>query len=156
MQLEESKSEGDRILHILGVEYKHSGEVQFSVSHPDNTRSPSQEVRSYTSLTVFPSNKAKISTSLYFDEIDCHIKGSSQEEGFDGDADKPAYITQAPKDCTALIGGTVELDVVFEGNPHPQVKWYKAVSVIIFFSIILPFLTGLFLSNIVTNINIYK
>lgn len=45
--------------------------------------------------------------------------------------DIPAFITKGPEDCTVLVGGTVSLDVIYGGYPEPEIKWMRAVSIII-------------------------
>lgn len=79
-----------------------------------------EEITHYTTLTVFPRSV----TSLQ-------------------DKDVPPYIVQGPKDCTALIGGDVLLNVVFGGHPKPEVTWFKGVS-------------NLYIYVNVVQINLYK
>lgn len=44
-------------------------------------------------------------------------------------AEEPAMITNGPKDCTALVGNSIQLTATFVGTPQPRITWNKAVSV---------------------------
>lgn len=104
----ERQSDGYTILHILGTEHKHSGEIKctsFLESNPINS------VTRYTELTVLP-----VEQTERILELDA---GTEQP-------DIPAYITRGPEDCTVLVGGTVALDIQFGGYPQPDVKWMRA------------------------------
>ncbi|XP_055374488.1 titin homolog isoform X1 [Condylostylus longicornis] len=107
----ESQSDGLRILHILGIEYYHSGEVKCTVIHPNNKLI---NLSAYTNLTILPS-------SLPNQNIFNFENTESNET-----PDLPVYITKGPDDCTALVGGTIVLKVHFGGKPIPKVYWFKA------------------------------
>lgn len=96
---------------MLGLEYRHSGEVKcvaVSPTHPDSV-----EATAFTDLVVLPTSSPTVSLET---------NPSEQPE-------IPAYIIRGPEDCSVLIGGTVILEAIFGGYSQPIVKWYRAVSV---------------------------
>lgn len=98
------------ILHILGLEYRHSGEIKCVAYIQTDCDSPKTTV--FTDLVVLP-------TAL--PTVTLETNPSEQPE-------IPAYIIRGPEDCTVLIGGTVTLEAIFGGYSQPTVKWYRAVS----------------------------
>lgn len=103
------------ILHILGLEYKHSGEIKcvaYLPTHPDSV-----ETTVFTDLVVLPTASPTVTLET---------NPSEQPE-------IPAYIIRGPEDCSVLIGGTVTLEAIFGGYSQPKVKWYRAVSAFTFF-----------------------
>ncbi|XP_055839411.1 myosin light chain kinase, smooth muscle-like isoform X1 [Episyrphus balteatus] len=108
--LEESHSDGVRILHVLGLDYSHSGEVQFTVQSA--IRPKTDRITTCTSLVVLPG----------LPKAHFQLDTLATEEA----SAVPAYINQGPTDCTALVGETVRLNVTFGGYPVPSVKWFKA------------------------------
>lgn len=145
-----------RILHILGVEHRHSGEIQCIVY---NSLNPVLTQRScYTDLAVLarPVQLANVNVdpdagSFFVNTTTVHCTdlnpNTSQitQQAFKPIADVPAYLIRGPDDCTALIGGTVCLTVTYGGYPKPSVKWLRAVSS---FSI---FLTNIFFVVVVSH-----
>lgn len=107
----EKQDNGYTILHILGTEYKHSGEIKCTAYLDSN---PFNSISESTELTVLP-----IQQSDRILELDADTE----------QPDIPAYITHGPEDCTVLVGGTVALDVHYGGYPHPDVKWMRAVRI---------------------------
>lgn len=102
---------------MLGLEYKHSGEIKcvaYIPTHPD-----SAETTVFTDLVVLPTTSPAVTLET---------NPSEQPE-------IPAYIIRGPEDCSVLVGGFVALEAVFGGYSQPKVKWYRAVSActIIFF-----------------------
>lgn len=130
--MESSNSDGLRILHINNVTLALSGEVQLVVTHPGKSNS---SLKSYTSLAVIPrsttSDNLIESTDI---PTDFKIPLSNNRKRTER-SQQPAFILEGPRDCTALIGGCVRLSIIFEGLPKPQVRWFKAVSFFLFFSI---------------------
>lgn len=128
-----------KILHIVGVEHRHSGEIQCTVY---NSLNPVLAQRScYTDLAVLPRppQLANIDTGpdtgsffIHSQTInttaDLNPNKTITQQAFKPIADVPAYLIRGPDDCTALIGGTVCLTVTFGGYPKPSVKWLRAVS----------------------------
>lgn len=127
-----------KILHVLGVEHRHSGEVQCIVY---NSLNPVLTQRSYcTYLAVLPRPPQLLnvnadpdadasggyffvnSTPIHYSDL--HRTTSITQQAFKPIADVPAYLIRGPSDCTALIGGTVCLTVTYGGFPKATVKWY--------------------------------
>lgn len=129
-----------KILHILGVEHRHSGEIQCTVY---NSLNPVLAQRScYTDLAVLPRPPQLATVDIEPDTTasffvnsqtincaDLNPNTSITQQAFKPIADVPAYLIRGPDDCTALIGGTVCLTVTYGGYPKPSVKWLRAVSV---------------------------
>lgn len=95
---------------MLGLEYKHSGEIKCIASIPTHPDSIATTV--YADLVVLPTPTSTLSIET---------NPSVQPE-------VPAYIVRGPEDCSVLTGGTVTLDAIFGGYSQPTVKWYRAVS----------------------------
>lgn len=150
----ESQPDGIRILHILGVEYRHSGEIKCSAFIED-TRDHS--VSQFTDLVVLPSAEntdissllaatavsalsasaapvAAVITASSPSEHTIQSRTSSETnteyQNLPDEIDIPAYFTRGLNDCTILIGDNVKLEVFFCGYPEPQVKWLRAVNII--------------------------
>lgn len=87
------------------MDSEHSGEISIELTSADKK----EQITDFTALTVFPNTTNHINNK-----------------------DVPPYIIQGPKDCSALIGGKVVLDVHFGGHPKPEVTWFKGVSVNIY------------------------
>lgn len=137
----ESDDDGLNILHILGIEHRHSGEIQCIVYHPIN---PVLTQRScYTDLTVLPRPIQLINVnadpdiadggfftvnSASINYTDFHRTTSITQKDYKPIADVPAYLIRGPDDCTALIGGNVCLIVTYGGYPKPSVKWRLKVN----------------------------
>lgn len=129
------------MLHILGVEHRHSGEIQ-CIAY--NSLNPVATQRSsYTDLAVLPRpiqltnldidsdagafvTNSATHTAQYIDYN--QISTPIAQQTFKPIADVPTYLIRGPDDCTALIGGTVCLTVTYGGCPKPTVKWLRAVS----------------------------
>lgn len=135
-----------KILHVLGVEHRHSGEVQ-CIAY--NSLNPVLAQRSrYTYLAVLPRPPQLINVNADPDadagggfffvnstSVNCsdlHRTTSITQQAFKPIADVPSYLIRGPDDCTALIGGTVCLTVTYGGYPKPSVKWLRAVSLSLF------------------------
>lgn len=125
-----------KILHILGVEHRHSGEIQ-CVAY--NSLNPVQTQRSCcTDLAVLPRpvQLANVdidpdSGSYFVNSTNVHGAADLNpitQQAFKPIADVPAYLIRGPDDCTALIGGTVCLTVTYGGYPKPSINWLRAVS----------------------------
>lgn len=127
-----------KILHILGVEHRHSGEIQCTIYNPLN---PGLAQRScYTDLAVLPrpiqlaNIEVDPESDLFFinsQTVNCSdLKPNTPitQHAFKPIADVPAYLIRGPDDCTALIGGTICLTVSYGGYPKPSIKWLRAVS----------------------------
>lgn len=131
-----------KILHILGVEHRHSGEIQCIVY---NSLNPVLTQRSCcTDLAVLPRpiQLANVdidpdtATGSYFinsTNIHCADLNPIAQQAFKPIADVPAYLIRGPDDCTALIGGSVCLTVTYGGFPKPSIKWLRAVSIFLHF-----------------------
>lgn len=138
----ENQDDGIRIIHILGVEHRHSGEVQCLAY---NSLNPSATQRSsYTELAVLPrpiqltnldvdindavppfeANAVNKSTEA----ITNATTSAVDQQKYKQIADVPAYLIRGPDDCIALVGGNVSLTVTYGGHPIPTIKWLRAVS----------------------------
>ncbi|XP_034478596.1 myosin light chain kinase, smooth muscle-like isoform X2 [Drosophila innubila] len=111
MTLESYPENGIRLLRLRNVQLAQSGELRLQVKHPvAERRTPA--ARSYTSLLVLPiGNHNNNNNDLSLAATSCILKG--------------------PEDCTALIGGHVQLSVQFEPFPNTKVIWYKACHAIV-------------------------
>lgn len=120
------------------MEHRHSGEIQCTVYNSSN---PAFAQRScYTELAVIPrphqltnididpDSGTYLNPSTVVPATDLNQNTSITQRAFKPIADVPAYLIRGPDDCTALIGGTVCLQVTFGGYPKPNVKWLRAVS----------------------------
>lgn len=148
----ESQPDGIRVLHILGVEYRHSGEIKCS-AFIDDTRAYS--VSQFTDLVVLPiAANSDISSILAATALSASASAASaggvvaarssdhtiqsrtssetntEYQNLPDEIDIPAYFTRGLNDCTILIGDNVTLEVFFCGYPEPQVKWLRAVNII--------------------------
>jgi len=112
LQLESYPENGIRLLRLRNVQLAQSGELRLQVKHPvAERRTPA--ARSYTSLLVLP--------------IGNHNNQSNNNKNNDLSLAATSFILKGPEDCTALIGGHVQLSVQFEPFPNTKVIWYKAV-----------------------------
>lgn len=113
--MESYPENGIRLLRLRDVQLAQSGELRLQVKHPlsDERRIPA--VRSYTSLLVLPISNHK-QNNIGQDNSNATLAGTS-------------WILRRPEDCTALIGGHVQLSVHYEPFPNTKVIWYKAVSI---------------------------
>lgn len=100
-----------QILNVLNVDCGQSGEIKCIAKCPNH-----QKVV-HTDLIVLPEPTVERSD---FEEDDDLCP--------DAYNNCPAYIIYGPQDCTALIGGTVILEVIHGGFPEPTIKWMRAVS----------------------------
>lgn len=107
-----------RILHVLGIEYKHSGEIQCIAVDPAY---PSITESTFTELVVLPQ-------PLQITNLDLKQSTEVSKKSPRHAVDVPAYLVRGPDDCTVLIGGTVSLTVQYGGYPAPSIKWLRAVS----------------------------
>lgn len=127
-----------KILHILGVDHRNSGEIQCFAYNPLN---PTATQRScYTDLAVLPrpiqlaglngdsDTGASYVINSTIINTDLNSNSPITQQTFKPIADVPAYLIRGPDDCTALIGGTISLTVTYGGFPKPIVKWLRAVS----------------------------
>lgn len=140
----ENQDDGIRIIHILGIEHRHSGEVQCLAY---NTLNPSATQRSsYTELAVLPRPiqltnldgdisdavppfEANAANDTANEAITNATTSAVAQQTFKQIADVPAYLIRGPDDCIALIGGNVSLTVTYGGYPKPTIKWLRAVSI---------------------------
>ncbi|KAJ6643194.1 Myosin light chain kinase, smooth muscle [Pseudolycoriella hygida] len=109
--LVEHQPDGVHILHVLGLEYNHSGEIKcvaYIPTHPDSIDSTETSV--FTDLVVLPTTSPAVTLET---------NPSEQPE-------LPAYIVRGPEDCSVTVGGTVTLEALFGGYSQPTVKWYRA------------------------------
>lgn len=86
-------------MHILGVEYEHSGEISCTII-------PLLE-RSFANLSVLP--LFDLNDILSTDEFD-----------------ESPRLLRGPSDGIALAGSTVMLEAFYIGHPEPEVKWLRA------------------------------
>lgn len=112
----------------MGVEYKHSGEVQCTAYLPSNPII--SQVSSYTDLAVLPavSHVDVIESVNDSEEKQEEVEVEAEENKEEEQIEDPVCIIRTPEDCTALIGGTVILVAEFTGYPEPTVSWLRAVS----------------------------
>jgi len=100
------------------VQLAQSGELRLQVKHLlGERRTPA--ARSYTSLLVLPIG---------------NLSNNKNNNNNNNDNDNlslaaASFILKGPEDCTALIGGHVQLSVQFEPFPNTKVIWYKAVRI---------------------------
>lgn len=138
----ENQDDGIRIIHILGIEHRHSGEVQCLAY---NSLNPSATQRSsYTELAVLPRPIQLTNLDVDINDIGTPFEANTSTEAitnattttavtqqtFKQIADVPAYLIRGPDDCIALVGGNVCLTVTYGGYPKPTIKWLRAVSII--------------------------
>ncbi|XP_064551728.1 titin homolog isoform X6 [Drosophila montana] len=112
MTLESYPENGIRLLRLRDVQLAQSGELRLQVKHPQaERRTPA--ARSYTSLLVLPTGSNSSSNQSKEHDNNYSLAASS-------------CILKGPEDCTALIGGHVQLSVHYEPFPNTKVIWYKA------------------------------
>ncbi|XP_051862030.1 muscle M-line assembly protein unc-89 isoform X48 [Drosophila albomicans] len=117
MTLESYPENGIRLLRLRNVQLAQSGELRLQVKHhPHLAERRAPTVRSYTSLLVLPISNPKQQTK---NNNILPLAGNT------------SCILRGPQDCTALIGGHVQLSVQFEAFPNTQVTWYKACHAIV-------------------------
>lgn len=147
----ENQDDGIRILHILGIEHRHSGEIQCLAY---NSLNPSATQRvSYTELAVLPrpiqlnnlnandntipyeakvisnnGNGNGVAGAVVNEAITNATTAAVAQQTFKQIADVPAYLIRGPDDCIALVGGNICLTVTYGGYPKPTIKWLRAVS----------------------------
>lgn len=112
-QLESYPENGIRLLRLRNVQLAQSGELRLQVKHPQSEARRTPATRSYTSLLVLPITNQ--SHNLNSNNI--------------GQQNNTSWILRRPEDCTALIGGHVQLSVQYEALPNTKVIWYKAVRI---------------------------
>lgn len=139
----ENQDDGIRIIHILGIEHRHSGEVQCLAY---NSLNPSATQRSsYTELAVLPRPIQLTNLDVDInDAVPSSFEANAPNEAITNAtttavtqhtykqiADVPAYLIRGPDDCIALVGGNVCLTVTYGGYPKPIIKWLRAVSIVL-------------------------
>ncbi|XP_030081337.1 titin isoform X15 [Drosophila hydei] len=128
--LESYPENGIRLLRLRNVQLAQSGELRLQVKHPQpERRVPS--IRSYTSLLVLPVN----SNNNNNNNNNNNSSNSSNNINNNKEQQNPSLaascILRRPEDCTALIGGHVQLSVHYEPFPNTKVIWYKACRAIV-------------------------
>ncbi|KRF80272.1 uncharacterized protein Dvir_GJ20095, isoform D [Drosophila virilis] len=120
MTLESYPENGIRLLRLRDVQLAQSGELRLQVKHPQpERRTPA--ARSYTSLLVLPTGSSSNSNSN-----SSNSGNQSKEHNNNCLLAASSCILKGPEDCTALIGGHVQLSVHYEPFPNTKVIWYKA------------------------------
>lgn len=136
----EQQDDSLHVLHVFEVSTAQSGEVKCTAA----TSISSQSV-THTDLIVLPeiyeaaaddgdtdaeSAKRSIDPLLNRHRRDgCDVDDEYDDDDVAGTMEEtPAYIIYGPNDGTALIGGTVILEVIYGGKPEPTIKWMRAVS----------------------------
>lgn len=135
----EYEEDGTTILHILGIEHRHSGEIQCVAYNSLNPKLT--QCSYYTDLAVLPRPPqltnlndetdfgSYVIDSTFPSLLTRNPQSSIEQKLLKPIADIPAYLIRGPDDCTALIGGTVCLTVTYGGYPKPNITWMRAVSV---------------------------
>ncbi|XP_043866600.1 titin isoform X5 [Drosophila mojavensis] len=125
--LESYPENGIRLLRLRNVQLSQSGELRLQVKHPQaERRAPS--IRSYTSLLVLPVNNSNNNNSSNSNN---NINNNNNKEQHNLPLAASSCILRGPEDCTALIGGHVQLSVHYEPFPNTKVIWYKACRAIV-------------------------
>ncbi|XP_032590350.1 myosin light chain kinase, smooth muscle isoform X5 [Drosophila grimshawi] len=123
-QLESYPENGIRLLRLQNVQLAQSGEIRLQVKHHpcEDRRTPA--TRSYTSLLVLPINSSNHNNRNI-------NNNNNNKECNNLSLAASSCILRGPEDCTALIGGHVQLSVHYEPFPNTKVIWYKACHAIV-------------------------
>lgn len=113
------------ILHILGVEYDQSGEIQCTAyaSNAVNNNQYCTKETVFAELVVIPignNNNDVHNRNVEFDPISVSALEYSSNSA--------ASLTHKPDDTIVRCGDSVCLTARYIGWPTPNVKWYRAVS----------------------------
>lgn len=121
----ECKEDGVNILHILGVEYDQSGEIQ-CIAYASNATSGNQystKESVFAELVVIPIGSSSNDLHSRIVEFD-PISASALEHS----SSSAASLTHKPDDTIVRCGDSVCLTARFIGWPISNVKWFRAVS----------------------------
>lgn len=133
----EYEEDGTTILHILGIEHRHSGEIQCVAYNSSNSKLTQRSY--YTDLAVLPRPPqltnlndetdfgSYVMNSTFSSLLKLNPQSSIEQKLLRPIADIPAYLIRGPDDCIALVGGTVCLTVTYGGYPKPNITWMRAV-----------------------------
>lgn len=102
-------------MHILGVDYSQSGEVQciaYDSSDPQKCES------AFVDLVVLP-------VASYVDDLEFEPITNTGEDHL---RSRAATLIDKPEDTIAQTGSTICLTARYAGWPTPTVKWFRAVS----------------------------
>lgn len=155
----ENQPDGVRLLHILGIEHRHSGEIRCQAAA---AAAASTTVTAFSELVVLPGTGAQTHLVRSFthgadadaapslndvnnddiDDIEDDIEHAPRVPPLPLAVEEqlpalPPRIVRGPADCVALVGGSVTLSVDFTTAPadgaagdRPTVKWLLAVSLL--------------------------